>query len=269
MELVSGGVTNWAWASMDPYSDNLYLMGVPTGEKDTRWQQKVDNMNVYASPNASVTTGVGFTTGNIEFWPNNYGSGNAIGIPNASGSTYDFGDDITEDIPIGHGSMQIHNYGARHTIMSMISFGSNGRHPGLGIGNKPGTGNDPDWTFTYNGSTYSTKNIYVLAAFGPSAGTPLEIWTQPISRTVDVNESVVFSVYSPDAIGYQWRRNGVNIPDANGSVLELTSCQLIDAGTYDVVIVGTDDRHAISESANSYRSSGRNNVNSPITVSDH
>ena len=42
-------------------------------------------MNVFASDNANVTAGLGITTGNIEFWPNNYGTGNAVAVPGAGG----------------------------------------------------------------------------------------------------------------------------------------------------------------------------------------
>jgi hypothetical protein len=196
-------------------------------------------MNVYASANAAVTTGVGITTGNIEFWPSNYGRQNDANVPGADPDTYDFGDGGFNATSAGHGSMQVHNYGEGHTIMSMISFGSNNRTPGLGIGNNPvWTNNDPDWTFTANAASYTTKNIYVLVRDGiaESPDAP-RILTQPASLVVDLSAPALFNVYSPDATSYQWRKNGVIIPGATSSWLEIPSASLSDIGTYDVLAI--------------------------------
>jgi hypothetical protein len=255
MELVTNGVTQWVYVSMDAFTNDLSMIGVPTADRGARLQQYVSNLNVYASANvanATVTTGVGIASGNIEFWPNNYGATNAKNIPGASGSNYDFGDQIDTGVPVGHGCMQVHNYLQGHTILSLISFGSNGRTPGLGIGNKPGTGNDPDWTFTSNPGIYSTKNIFILARQGQPAGTfgtRPSLWHQPRSARIHVGGNALFSAYAPDAAAYQWRRNGVGIPGATQAWVEIVDAGLSDAGTYDVLVYGSGDASTLSLSA--------------------
>jgi hypothetical protein len=258
MELTgTNGVTQWVYVSMDAFTNDLSMVGVPTADRADPWiQQYVSNLNVYAyasDGNVAVTTGVGIAAGNIEFWSSNYGSGNARSIPGASGSLYDFGDDRGSNRGAGHGSMQVHNYLQGHTIFSMISFGSDNRTPGLGIGNNPvWSNNDPDWTFTYNARTYSTKNIYVLARRGlptGTAGTRPDLWNQPRSLTVRVGEAARFSVYSPNATAYQWRSNGTGIPGATQSWLEIDPAHLDDGGTYDVLVYGSGTTYVLSQEA--------------------
>ena len=258
MELVTNGVTQWVWVSMDAFTNDLSLIGVPTADRNARYQQYVSNLNVYASANVAnmtVTTGVGIVAGNIEFWPNNYGTANAKNIPGAdsTGATYDFGDTMDANVPVGHGSMQVHNYLQGHTIFSLISFGSNGRTPGLGIGNNPKwTNNDPDWTFTSNAAIYSKKNIFILARHGlptGTTGTRPDLWNQPRPASIHVGESAFFSIYSPNATAYQWRHNGVGIPGANQSWLQFVDANLSDAGTYDVLVYGTGNAYVVSQSA--------------------
>ncbi|MBT3193948.1 MAG: hypothetical protein HN341_15495 [Verrucomicrobia bacterium] len=252
MELETGGTGTWAWASMDAFTTNLRKIGVPTADRQTAWQIVVDNMNVYASSNAAVTTGMSIATGNLEFWPSNYGAQNSATIPGADAGTYDFGDGGYNSTSAGHGSMQVHNFGEGHTIMSMISFGSNNRTPGLGIGNNPvWTNNDPDWTFTYNAATYTTKNIYVFIHDGvpTPSGTPPRIWIQPTALTVYTGESAVLHVYSPDASSYQWRKNGVWLPAENAPWLELSPVGVTDGATYDVVVSAADGSFVVSQSA--------------------
>jgi hypothetical protein len=255
MELVTNGVTQWVWVSMDAFTNDLSMVGVPTADRGARLQQYVSNLNVYASANVAnltVTTGVGIAAGNIEFWPNNYGGANAKNIPGASGTNFDFGDSIDTVITIGHGCMQVHNYLQGHTIFSLVSFGANNRNPGLGIGNRPGLVTDPDWTFTSNAGIYTTKNIYILARAGlptGTTGTRPVLWNQPRSATVRAGGPALLSVYAPDATAYQWRKNGVGIPGAAQSWLEFAPASLADTGTYDVVVFGSGTSYTLSQSA--------------------
>ncbi len=67
------------------------------------------------------------------------------------------------------------------------------------------------------------------------------IITGPVAQTVTVGESVTFSV---DVIGYpaptyQWRRNGMNIPGADGASYMIANPTTDDAGLYDVVITNS------------------------------
>ncbi len=247
----TNGVSQWVYVSMNAFTNDLTKIGVPTTERGVIFQQYVSNMNVYASANAAVTTGVGITAGNIEFWPCNYNQSNSKGITGANGGTYDFGDNPTgTGTNAGHGCMQVHNYLAAHTILSMTHFGYNGITPGLGIGNNTSTA-DPDWTLTYSAPAYAMKNLYVLAhavSQSEGTGTQPDIWTQPQSRHVRAGEPVVFSVFSPTATSYQWRKNGVSIPGATQSSLEFNPAEVADAGRYDVLVCSAGGT-ALSNSA--------------------
>ena len=264
MELLgTNGVYKWVYTSMDAFTTDLTKIGVPTADRGAMYQQYVSNLNVYASGNAAVTTGVGIATGNIEFWPSNYGAGNDKAIPNAastvttSGGTtnvYDFGDGGGPGVSAGHGSMQIHNWGMSHTIFAMNAFGSNGRTPALGIGNNTlftSAGNwDTDWTFNYNAPAYATKNIYVLVRWGGTPqGTGPAILVQPAGRTIRSGASAIFAVQAVNASSYQWRRNGTAVPGATQAWLEIAPADAFDAGAYDVLVYGTGTASTLSQSA--------------------
>jgi sialate O-acetylesterase len=160
--------TTWAYASMDPFGGSIRKIGIPNiapgATSGPIFQKNVANMNVFSnSPN--VTTGTGLTGGNIEFWPNNYSAPNGANVPNASTTTYDFGDTVTANAPDGHGSFQIHNHTVTattgQTILAYNKWGTGAATNGdLGIGNAP-SGN-PDYTFAGNANTYSVKRLQVL-----------------------------------------------------------------------------------------------------------
>ncbi len=250
LEVVTNGQYRWVYASMDAFTADLTKIGVPTADRSAMWQQYVSNLNVYASDNvanSAVTTGTGIATGNIEFWPSNYGAGNDKSIPAASGAAFDFGDGGgPSGTTAGHGSMQIHNYLQGHTVFALNSFGSNGRTPCIGIGNNTfftnPSNNDPDWTFYYNAPQYTTKNLYVLARPGASpasSGTPPAIWSQPRSQTVYLGDLARMTVYAPNATAYQWRKNGALIPGATQAWLEYSPTAAANSGVYDVIVTGS------------------------------
>ena len=252
MELQDSGTGyQWVYVSMDAFTGDLYKIGVPTADRATTLQRYVDNMNVYASANANVTTVTGISTGNIEFWPSNYGTGNNLGIPNASSSEFDCGDSGF-NTTAGHGSMQIHNHAISQTIMAMNQFGSNNRTPAMGIGNNTNLHStpDPDWTFRSNANSYSIKNIYVMVrdAVAVPTGT-LEILNQPQSKRIRTGESASMSIYAPDAFTYQWRKDGVWIPGAINSWLEFSDAIPTDSSDYDVIVFAEDGSYVISDSA--------------------
>ena len=166
MELVKPtGETQWVYASMSPFTASAARLGIPRnyvlryGAYDTAAPS-----NATIRSNVSgITTGDGINTVNLEFWPSNYGASNSHGIPGASAATFDFGDD-GEGTGAGHGSMQIHNYGAGQTLFAYNAWGSAQGPSALGIGNQPaGSGTNPDWTFnTANISAYSVRTLQVL-----------------------------------------------------------------------------------------------------------
>lgn len=246
------GVSKWAYVSMDAFSPDIAKVGVPTANRGAMFQQYVSNMNVYGSANIvdiSITSATGIPAGNIEFWPSNYGSSNDKNIPEANSATYDFGDGGSPSTGAGHGSMQVHNFAAGHTVFALNHFGSDNLIPELGIGNQP-TG-QPDWTFANNAATYTVKNLYVLVRWGalpPSPGSGPQIYIQPRSRTVFSGQNVSFYVQAAGATAYQWRHNGVWIAGATSPVLEITPATRGSAGSYDVLVYNANG-YTVSDSA--------------------
>ncbi len=153
----AGKQVRYLYVSMDAFSDDLSKIGIPTFASKAEFQQKVANMNVFSNADG-IRTGKGIATGNIEFWPDNYGPSNSASVPKASPGVYDFGDQPTEPED-GYGSMQVHNYGAGQTLFAINKWKS-GNQADIGIGNS--AGRTRDWTFTSNAASYETKNLRVL-----------------------------------------------------------------------------------------------------------
>lgn len=161
-----GGNTEFVYVSMDAFTDSLEKIGIPTMQSGARFQQNVGHLNVYSNVKG-ITTGTGLEGGNIEFWPNNYGPGNAAKVPHASDQTYDFGDEMSEPAD-GYGSMQVHNHDARQTLFA-VNHWREGEHADIGIGNQ--SKDNPDWTFAGNAGTYVAKRLRVLVR-ARGAGSP-------------------------------------------------------------------------------------------------
>src|SRR5262249_17097433 len=68
--------------------------------------------------------------------------------------------------------------------------------------------------------------------------TPPSITTQPASQTAQAGSHVTFSVVAGGTgpRGYQWEKDGADIPGATGATLTLTNVQLSDAGSYGVEV---------------------------------
>ena len=161
-----GETSECVWVSMDAFTQDASLIGVPSfAGSNTSFQQTLSNMNVI-STKLGIVTGVGIATGNIEFWPYNYRTSNANGVPSASNGLFDTGD--SNGRGSSYGSMQIHNHGANQTLFALNHF-SGSTNKDLGIGNRESS--HPDWTFSGNSGQYTTKsiNIYVSATPTPLA----------------------------------------------------------------------------------------------------
>ena len=170
-----GGVLQWVWVSMDAFTDDVGLVGVPGLKTGANFQEAVGAMAVESNV-AGVATGTGLS-GWIELWPNNYAKTNELGVPGASSDAYDFGDQVVAGVPSGYGSMQVHDVGAKRTVFAYNSWGSGGVHE-VGIGNN--TSGEPDWTFTHNAAGYMIRTLYVLVKTSNS-GLQLH---EPVKRTL-------------------------------------------------------------------------------------
>ncbi len=154
------GDMSYVFVSLDPFTQDIKKIAVPMADTQAVFQQKVANLNVKSNVEGVATGTV--PEGNIEFWPNNYGVGNAANIPGAANNLYDFGDVINTQSQVGYGSMQIHNYAASQTIFAFNNFRS-GKNADVGIGNQPaGAQKHPDWTFSKSAQGYDKGILAVL-----------------------------------------------------------------------------------------------------------
>lgn len=157
--------TQWVWVSFNAHTQDRTKLGYPNRNGATfMWQQKVYNMDVRSNV-GTVTDATGVDTGNLEIWPSNYGTGLGLADIGGNASAFDFNDNGA-NTSIGHGSFQIHNWGAEQVLFSVSHCGSSGNGLGLGIGNDP---NPPtgqtlayDYTWTYNAGTFDIRNLYVF-----------------------------------------------------------------------------------------------------------
>jgi sialate O-acetylesterase len=151
------GDTQYLYVAMDAFTDAPNKIAVPAVQSGARFQQPVANLNVYSNVKG-IVSGTGLAGGNIEFWPNNYGTANAANVPNASAQVYDFGDEPSEPGD-GYGCMQVHNHEAKQTLFALNHW-REGSKADIGIGDQP-QGN-PDWTFAANAGSYAAKRLRVL-----------------------------------------------------------------------------------------------------------
>ncbi len=156
------GPAQFVYASMDAFTANAGQLGIPTADTKAHFAKPVANLNVWSNVKG-VVTGTSIATGNIEFWPNNYGMGNAASVAGASNDKYDWGDQPA-DPPVGYGCLQVHNYGAKQTLLAVNNWVA-GAGADLGIGNRPTE--HSDWTFAANAGSYEYKRLRVLVRLKP------------------------------------------------------------------------------------------------------
>lgn len=153
----AGGEERKIFVSMNAFTKDASKIGIPTASSKANFQTKVTGLDVFSNVNG-ISNASGIESGNIEFWPDNYAVDNGANIPGASGTIYDTGDKTAPPVD-GYGSMQVHNYGAGQTLFS-INHWNAGPNADIGIGNGPGQ--TPDWTFTSNANSYSSKRLRVF-----------------------------------------------------------------------------------------------------------
>ena len=194
LELTNGTTTTYVWTSMTNFATTLTQLGIPNpSSNNVSLRQNVSGLNVFSNV-AGVTTGNNLGTGRIEMWPSNYGTTNADGVPGASNTTFDFGDQPSAG---NYGSFQVHNVTAGQTVFAYNNWGSNGDGGGvgnLGIGSQVGGSGQPDWTFQYNANQYSVKRITILVntpltitSTSPAANARAATATGPVSVTFNQN----------------------------------------------------------------------------------
>lgn len=148
----------FVFVTMPPLSEDLAKLGVPTKASGARFQEKVRNVTVRSNV-PGIPTGTFAEGCNVEFWDCSYDTANGIGIPDASESSYDFGDKIRTSASPGFGSMQIHQHETRQTIFAFNAF-AKGRSCDIGIGNC--SGKNPDWTHSKSGVNYESGLFLIL-----------------------------------------------------------------------------------------------------------
>ncbi|MBL8795440.1 MAG: 9-O-acetylesterase, partial [Planctomycetia bacterium] len=149
----------YLYVSLDGFTNDVKKIGVPTFASGATFQMNVANLNVFSNV-PGIITGTGLTTGNIEFWPNNYGGNNGKNVPGASPHKHDFGDQFGTPQD-GYGCMQVHNYAAKQSLF-VVNHWRAGAKADLGIGNNPDANGHPDWTFSKNADSYRTKRLRML-----------------------------------------------------------------------------------------------------------
>jgi len=151
------GTEQFVFVSLKAFSDDLDKVGVPAAGTQVRFQQAAADLQIRSNVQG-LATGDGIE-GYLEFWPCNYGPGNATGVAGASESNYDFGDAISADVPDGYGSMQVHNLAAKQIVFAYNNWKAKSGGD-LGIGNAPG--GHPDWTFSKNAGSFAAARLQVL-----------------------------------------------------------------------------------------------------------
>ncbi len=77
---------------------------------------------------------------------------------------------------------------------------------------------------------------------------PPAITTQPVSQTADLGASITFSVSATgDALAYQWKKDGTDIPGANAASFTINTVAASDQGAYTVVV--SNSSNAVTSTA--------------------
>lgn len=152
---------SYAWVSMDAFTRDAGRIGVPAYGSGGFFQR--DAANAFVASNVGGVVVGSAAAVNLEFWPSNYGQANAraasLGgaVPNATDGAFDWGDSGA-NLSSGHGSMQIHAFGASQSVIAFSGWGTG--TGSLGIGNR--TTSHPDWTFANNAASFATRRLAVF-----------------------------------------------------------------------------------------------------------
>lgn len=145
----------FVYATVDPFTQNIKQLGIPTAANRAFFQQKVTNLTVKS--NAPNLTNGSFADGNVEIWPSDYNGGNSAKIPGASDSAFDFGDGGASSSRNGFGSFQLHNYAKKEVVFALNRFAGPTE---VGIGNN--TNGNLDYTFSANSKNYDSGLLLIM-----------------------------------------------------------------------------------------------------------
>ena len=252
LELQTGTATpKFIWTSMNAFTTDPTKIAIPTAASGAFFQQNVINMDVLSNV-AGIINGTTATGGNIEFWPSGYSQGNTLNIPNASGSTFDFGDG-GGNTSAGYGSMQVHNHAASQTLFGFNNFGttSGTQTFDLGIGTNPSPVNGGlDWTFANNAGSYSNRTLHVFVLPGePDLTGPTLVRATPSTQ---LNRLVVLfneTVSDSSAIPANFSIPGLTVTGATilagSKEIALTTSTQTAGTVYTLNVTGVRDRSSV------------------------
>ena len=241
------GSENWAWASMDAFTDNASELGIPSERRKALTQCIVTNLVVRHGSSGGTApdlTDGDYAYGNIEFFPGNYGAANGKNVPGANASNYDFGDSPSTYKGTVYCSFQVHSYLAGQTVMALNYLGggdawSSVTIPNIGIGNCP-TGSNPDWTVYSDGNagSYTTRDLYIFVRPTARGQTDAPAFAvAPADAQVMIHDPLTLVAYAPTAETYQWMKDGTPIAGATGTALDVAT---IRPGTATYSVTATD-----------------------------
>ena len=243
LQTTNAGPLQYMWVSMNPFTTNLAQIGVPTLASGAVFQQSVTGMNV-ASSVAGIVPGTNLTGGNLEFWPYNYTAPNPGSVSGASGSVFDWGDQISSSGNFG--SMQIANPAASQMLLSFNAWGGTAATAAdLGIGNNTVyqtgvagaidhfTDIQPDWTFRANASKYAVKTLQVFIQPVPVPGATNLAAVLGRSTTLATSDLVALAGNPAD---YPLSVTAVSVTSTNGGTVVWSDGSI----TYTPAVVGAD-----------------------------
>ena len=154
------GDTTYAFAEMDAFaadSDALVLRADPSA-KPVR--ARVSNLMVRTN-SPRLRTGGGGSDGFVELYMCSYSQAK-MGVPDCGDARkFDCNDtpQLAPEKGLGYGCLQVHDLGAKATVLAFNHFNTAAVPCDVGIGN--GTGDHPDWTFARNAGDYSARRLSV------------------------------------------------------------------------------------------------------------
>ncbi|MDR3182227.1 MAG: 9-O-acetylesterase [Planctomycetaceae bacterium] len=154
------GKSQYVFVTLPPLDDDVTKLGVPVKASGARFQKQVTDVTVMSNV-PGVETGTFADGFNVEFWDCNYDKENAANVPGADTGKYDFGDHFTANASSGYGSLQIHNFAKKQTVLAFNNFAS-GTNCDVGIGSNPA--GEPDWTFSKSAGKYNGGQFLILVA---------------------------------------------------------------------------------------------------------